>query len=219
MAPYSACRLPPPGAVNWARTWNNIHREPALPASVSETLEIRTKRFKLNAPPRVSAMGYLSLFFLAVFLCSTGAWKPPKALRRTAQGRRAVSRRETPNLPPPYLNLPVSVDSRVPLVAKSYFSPAAGTGLEPLPQAVREILIPAVSSTRPPNVSGVYIKSWCNADKMHVHVPWIILGDGDGDVSAQVKVGTCRANSSTTEHLIFEFDLESCGASQSVVSQ
>lgn len=165
-------------------------------------------------------MGYLSLFFLAVFLCSTGAWKPPKALRRTAPGRRAVSRRETPNLPPPYLNLPVSVDSRVPLVAKAYFSPAAGTGLEPLPQGVREILIPTVSSTRPLNVSGVYVKTWCNANTMFVQVPRSILGDGGGgdDVSAQVKVGTCRANFSTTEHLIFKFDLESCGTSQSVVS-
>lgn len=162
-------------------------------------------------------MGYLSLFFLAVFLCSTGAWKPPKTLRRTAPGRRAVSRRETPNLPPPYLNLPVSVDSRVPLVAKADFSPAAGTGLEPLPQGVREILIPTVSNTRPLNASGVYVKTWCNANTMFVQVPRSVLGGGD--VSAQVKVGTCRANFSTTEHLIFKFDLESCGTSQSVVSQ
>lgn len=166
-------------------------------------------------------MCYLSLFFLAVFLCSTGALKPPpKALRRTAPGRRAVSRRETPNLPPPYLNLPVSVDSRVPLVAKAYFYPAAGTGLEPLPQGLREILIPTVSSTRPLNVSGDHVKTWCNASTMFVQVPRSILGDGGGgDVSAQVKVGTCRANFSTTEHLFFEFDLESCGTSQSVVSQ
>lgn len=220
MAPCSACRIPPPGAVNWAGTLNKIHRVPALSASVSEPLWIRTKLIKLNPPPNVSAMGYLSLSFLTVLLCSTGAWKPPKALRRTAQGKRAVSRRETPNLPPPYLNLPMSVESRFPLVAKEYFSPAAGTGLEPLPPAVREILIPTAWSTRPPNVSGVHVKTWCEDDKMFVEVPRSILGDGGGgDVSSQVKVGTCRANFSTPVHLTFEFDLWSCGTLQSVSRQ
>lgn len=162
-------------------------------------------------------MGYLTLSFLTVLLCSTGAWKPPKALRRTAQGKRVVSRRGTPNLPPPYLHLPMSVESRFPLVAKAYFSPAAGTGLEPLPPAVREILIPTAWSTLPPNVSGVHVKTWCEDDKMIVKVPKSILGDGGGgDLSSQVKVGTCRANFSTPVHLIFEFDLGTCGTLQSV---
>lgn len=161
-------------------------------------------------------MGYLSLFFLAVFLYSTGTWKPSEALRRTAQRRRAVSRRETPNLPPPYLNLPVSVDSRFPLVAKEFFAPAAGTGMEPLPEAVREVLIPTVSNTRPLNVSGLPVNAWCEKGKMFVQVSRKILGDDGGDASAQVNVGTCRANVSTTESSIVEFDLKSCGISRKV---
>lgn len=162
-------------------------------------------------------MDHLLVLFLAEFLCCAGAWKPPEAPRRAAPGRRALSRTETPSLPSPYLHLPVFVDSRLPLVPREYFSPAAGTGLEPLPQEVREILIPAVPNTRPPNVSGTLVKIVCEPEKIIVQVPRSILGDGGGgDVSAQVKVGPCRANESTAEHLIFEFDLNLCGTEQTV---
>lgn len=161
-------------------------------------------------------MGYLSRLFLAVFICYTGALNVPEASHRTAQGKSAVSRGGPTTLPPPYLNLPVYVDSRNPLVAKEYFLPAAGTGLEPLEQAVQEVLIPTGSSTGPPNVSGVLVKVWCESEKMRVQVPRSVLGGGDGDVSALVKVGTCRANISTAEYLLFEFDLKLCGAKQTM---
>lgn len=159
----------------------------------------------------------LSLFFLVVFLCSTGSEKPPVVSRSTTQEWNVVSQRDTMNLPPPYLNLPEFVDSRLPLVDKEYFSPAAGTGLEPLKQAVQEILIPTLSpTTRQTTVSAVSVNVWCGREKMRVQVPKRILGDFGGDVSTQVKVGTCRANMSTADHLIFEFDYKLCGIEQRV---
>lgn len=162
-------------------------------------------------------MEYLSLFFVVVFLCCTGSEKSPVGLRPTTQGWEVVSQRETTNLPPPYLNLPEFVDSRLPLVDKEYFSPAAGTGLEPLKQAVQEMLFPTVSSTTHlTTVSAVSVNVWCGPEKMRVQVPKSILGDGSGDVSTQVKVGTCRANVSTADHLIFEFDYKLCGMEENV---
>ncbi|KAG7216556.1 hypothetical protein INR49_002043, partial [Caranx melampygus] len=83
-----------------------------------------------------------------------------------------VSRRNTPTLPEPYLHLPVFVDSRLPLVEKEHFSPSRGTGQEPLPEPVREILIPVQgSSTSSPSVSGGdSVRTSCKLGKMHVQI-------------------------------------------------
>lgn len=162
-------------------------------------------------------MDCLSLFFMVAFLCSTGAEKPPVVLRPTTQVRKVVSRRQAVNLPPPYLHLPESVDSRLPLVDKQYFAPAAGTGLEPLNQAVQEILIPTVSPTTSlTTFSADSVKVWCGPENMLVQVPKTMLGSGSGDLSSQVKIGTCRANMTRADHLIFEFDYKSCGLEQKV---
>lgn len=175
---------------------------------------MQTKLLRLT-PTKNSAMDYLPPFFMLAFLCSTGSEKLPVVLRPTTQVRKVVSRRYATNLPPPYLNLPQSVDSRLPLVEKEYFSPSAGTGLEPLKQAVQEILIPNVSpTTRLTTVSADSVNVWCGPEKMLVQVPKSILGDSD--VSSEVKVGTCRANMSTADHLIFEFDYKLCGMEQTV---
>lgn len=157
-------------------------------------------------------MDYLSRCFLVVFLCSAGSGTPPLVLLPTTPGRREVSRGEAMVLPPPYLNLPESVDSRLPLVAKEYFAPAAGTGMEPLMQAVRGILIPTMPpSTRPTSVPGVSVNVTCEPDKVFVQVPKSILVGGGGDVSSRVTVGTCLASMSTADHLLFELDYTSCG--------
>lgn len=162
-------------------------------------------------------MEYLSRFFLVVFLCSASFGNATGVLLPATRGREEVSQRETTNLPPPYLNLPKSVDYRLPLVDKEYFSPAAGTGMEPLKEAIQDFLIPTVPpSTRPTTASGVSVNVMCEPEKMLVQVPKSILGDGGGDVSSRVKVGTCLANTSTADHLIFELDYQSCGIEQTV---
>lgn len=160
-------------------------------------------------------MDYLSRFSFVLFMCSAALEQQPVVSLPTTRERTEASRRETMHLPPPYLNLPQSVDSRLPLVDQQYFSPLAGTGMEPLNQSVRDILIPTVSpSTRLTTVSGLPVNVVCEPEKIRVQVPKSIVGDGD--LSSRVKVGTCFANVSTADHLIFEFDYQSCGIEQTV---
>lgn len=52
---------------------------------------------------------------------------------------------------------------------------------------------------------------------MRVQVPKSIFGDsGDDNLITKVKVGTCRPNESTADHLIFELDYNLCGLEQQV---
>ncbi|KAM3613970.1 uncharacterized protein V6R79_007757 [Siganus canaliculatus] len=127
-----------------------------------------------------------------------------------------VSRRETPVLPPPYLHLPVSVDSKLPLVKKEFFSPAKGTGQEPLPKPVREILLPVRLNTSPPSTSGLSVKTSCRLRKMHVQVPRSVLGAGD--LRFQVKLGSCPASKFTTDYLYFEYGLDMCGTKRTAMN-
>lgn len=159
-------------------------------------------------------MVYPSLVLLAPLLFAIDGGSLPEAFHRTSQVMRGLSRRETATLPAPYLNLPVFVDSRFPLVTKEYFSPATGTGQESLPQPVRELLLPAPSNTFPPIVSSVSVNTSCKPKTMLVQVPKSILGSGD--LSSQVKLGTCRANKATTDYLLFEYDLGLCGTKRTV---
>ncbi|XP_044064215.1 zona pellucida sperm-binding protein 3d.2 [Siniperca chuatsi] len=156
-------------------------------------------------------MFYLSLFFMLPLLSSTDGGTLPtfEALNQTTQVMRKVSRRKTPTLPPPYLHLPVFVDSRLPLVEKEHFSPVRGIGQEPLPEPVRELLLPGRPNSSPPNVSGVSVKTSCKRKKMHVQVQRSILGTGEPQ--SQLKLGTCQASKSTRDYLYFEYDLDMCG--------
>lgn len=163
-------------------------------------------------------MVYLSLFLMWPLLSSTdgGALPTPEALNQTTEVMRQVSRRETPTLPPPYLHLPVFMDSRLPLMEKEHFSPARGTGQEPLPEAVREVLLPVRPKTGQPSVSGVSVKTSCKLKKMLVQVRRNILGSGDPH--SQIKLGTCQPSKSTTDYLYFEYDLDLCGNKRTVSS-
>lgn len=157
-------------------------------------------------------MVYLLLFLtLPLFSSTDGGGTPPtsEASLQTTQVMREVSRRETPRLPPPYLHLPVFVDSRIPLVEKEQFSPARGTGLEPLPEPVREILLPDQPSTSPPSASGVSLKTSCKLRKMLVQVSRSIVGTGEP--LSRVTLGTCQASKSTADYIYFEYDLSLCG--------
>uniref|UniRef100_A0A8C4DCD7 Zona pellucida glycoprotein 3d tandem duplicate 2 n=1 Tax=Dicentrarchus labrax TaxID=13489 RepID=A0A8C4DCD7_DICLA len=173
-------------------------------------IKIEIKEHALWTTCRLQGMVYLPLFLMLPLWSSTNGG----AVNRTTQVMRKVYRRETPTLPPPYLHLPVFVDSRLPLVEKEHFSPARGTGLEPLPAPVRELLLPVRPKTSPPGASGVSVKTSCQLQKMQVQVPRSILGTGEPH--SQVKLGTCQASKSTTDHLYFEYDLGMCGTKRTV---
>lgn len=164
----------------------------------------------------VPGIVYLSLLFMFPLL--TSAELTPRVLEvlnQTTQVMKKVSRRETRTLPPPYLHLPVFLDSSMPLVEKEHFSPARGTGQEPLPESVREILRPVLRPTsRPPSVSGVTVKILCKLNKMHVQVSKSILGASE--THSQLKLGTCRASKTTMDSLYFEYDVGMCGTKRTV---
>ncbi|XP_062279141.1 zona pellucida sperm-binding protein 3d.2 [Scomber scombrus] len=164
-------------------------------------------------------MVYLSLCLFLPLLCSTegGTLQTFGAFNPTTWVMKKVSRRESPTLPPPYLHLPVFVDSRLPLVEKEHFSPAKGTGHEPLPEPVREVLLPPVRpNTSPPSTSGVSMKTSCKFNKMRVQVSRSVLGAGEKQ--SQLKLGTCKASKSTMDYIYFEYDLGLCGTKRKMIN-
>lgn len=161
---------------------------------------------------------YLSVFIILPLLVLAAGESLLRlgTLNRTTQMKTKLSRRNTPTLPQPYLHLPVFVDSRLPLVEKEHFSPARGTGQEPLPEHVREILIPVQgTSTSSPSVSEAdSVKTSCKLGKMHVQVQRSMLGSGEP--YTQLRLGSCRASNSTEDHLYFDYDLGLCGTKRTV---
>ncbi|XP_034553638.1 zona pellucida sperm-binding protein 3d.2 isoform X2 [Notolabrus celidotus] len=153
----------------------------------------------------------VTLSFMLITTPTVGALTQPR------QAMKEVSRRETPLLPPPYLHLPVSVDSRLPLVEKEHFSPVRGTGKEPLPEPVREVLLPVRPKTSPPNVSGDSVRTSCLQNKMLVQVERSVFGT-DNKLQSHVKLGTCRASTSTRDYINFEYDLDMCGTKQMIIN-
>nr|XP_015805159.2 zona pellucida sperm-binding protein 3d.2 [Nothobranchius furzeri] len=127
-----------------------------------------------------------------------------------------VYRRETPALlQHKYLSLPMYMDSDLPLVHKEYFSPARGTGQEPLPGPVRELLLPVMPDTSPPSMSAVTVKTSCELNKMQLQVDRSILGFGDP--VSHLKLGTCQVSRTTEHHLLFEYELEKCGTKRTMI--
>lgn len=106
------------------------------------------------------------------------------------------------------------VDSQVPLVDKEYFSPLRGTGVEPLPERVRDVLLPIPPKSTPPSVSDVSVKTTCKRTKMQVQVERSLLGTGEA--RSQLKLGTCTASKSTRDYLYFEYGLGMCGTKRTV---
>lgn len=165
---------------------------------------------------RVPRMFYLSLLFMLQLAASDEVTpRMFEALNQTTQVMKKVYRRETQTLPPPYLHLPVFLDSRLPLVEKEHFSPARGTGQETLPEPVREVLLPVRRPTnRPPSDSGLSVRTSCKLNKMHVQVSTGILGTGDA--YSRLKLGTCHASKTTNDYLYFEYDISMCGTKRTV---
>ncbi|XP_045900999.1 zona pellucida sperm-binding protein 3d.2 [Micropterus dolomieu] len=160
-------------------------------------------------------MDYLLLFFVLPLLSTDGGTIPKfETLNQTSQVIRKVSRTETTILPPPYLHLPVFVDSRLPLVKKEFLSPARGTGLKPVPELVRKILHPVRPKTSPHRVSDVSVKTSCKQRKIRVQVQRSVFGSGDPQ--SQLKLGTCQVSKSTKGYLYFEYDLDMCGTKRTI---
>ncbi|KAG7475665.1 hypothetical protein JOB18_035381 [Solea senegalensis] len=119
-------------------------------------------------------------------------------------------------LPPPYLHLPVFVDSRVPLVERERFSPARGSGQEPLPAAVREILIPTERPSSPLFVRGPNpVRTRCKMNKMHVQVDRSLFGTDEP--RPQLRLGSCEASNHTKDFLHFEYEFGTCGATRTII--
>ncbi|XP_037640842.1 zona pellucida sperm-binding protein 3d.2 [Sebastes umbrosus] len=163
-------------------------------------------------------MFYLALLFM--LLSSTDGRTAPTfeaVIKQPTQVmREEVTWRETPTLPPPYLHLPLFLDSRLPLVEMKYFSPSTGTGLEALPEPVREILLPVRAHTGPPSGSGVSVRTSCELGKMLVQVQRSILGNREPD--SGLRLGTCGTSRSTRDHLYFQYDLSMCGTKRTIIN-
>ncbi|XP_003977163.2 zona pellucida sperm-binding protein 3d.2 [Takifugu rubripes] len=161
-------------------------------------------------------MVIVSLFLLLPMLTSAHGETNPSSEDKKKWAIREVSRRENPTLPPPYLHLPVFVDSQM-LVDKEHFSPARGTGQETLPEQVREILLPLLNTITigPPTDSGVPVKVSCREKTMVVRVHRSILGSGP---HLHVKLGTCHANEYSKDYLYFEYDIGMCGTKRTVTN-
>ncbi|XP_076006520.1 zona pellucida sperm-binding protein 3d.2 [Genypterus blacodes] len=119
-------------------------------------------------------------------------------------------------LPPPYLNLPVFLHARFPLVEKERFSPSGGSGLEQIPPPLRDILIPVRRSTSAPTAPTNAVKTSCKMNKMHVEVPRSAIGAGES--ASGLKLGSCEANKSNQDYFYFENDLSLCGTKRTMIN-
>lgn len=167
-------------------------------------------------PPRPRIMLFLSLFLILPILTSAYGQRIPASEEKKTGARRQGSSRETPSLPPRYLRLPVFVDSKT-LMVKEQFSPTSGTGREPLPGQVREILLPLQDRIKSdsPGDSTVSIKVSCRQKTMQVRVHRSVFSTGP---HLQVKLGTCQPSKYTEDHLYFEYDIGMCGTKRTVSS-
>lgn len=161
-------------------------------------------------------MVYFPLFaFLSLFSSTEGGTLQRfEALNQTTRAMTDVSPGKSSTRPLPYLQLPVFVDSRLPLVEKRHFSPSRGSGLEPLPEPVREILLPERLDESPISPSGVSVKTSCKMNKMRVEVPKSMLGTGEPH--SGLRLGTCRTSKSTRDYIYFEYEFGLCGSKYAV---
>lgn len=113
-----------------------------------------------------------------------------------------------------YLSLPMFLDSDLPLVHRDYFSPARGTGQEPLPDPVRQLLLPVRTDTDPAGLSGATVRTSCERNRMELQVDRRVLGLGEP--VTHLSLGSCRVSRSTQDFLYFEHELHMCGTRRKV---
>uniref|UniRef100_A0A8C2ASL4 Zona pellucida glycoprotein 3d tandem duplicate 2 n=1 Tax=Cyprinus carpio TaxID=7962 RepID=A0A8C2ASL4_CYPCA len=126
------------------------------------------------------------------------------------------------SLDSPYLQLPVFLHSRIPILDKKQFSPMRGTGREQLPEETKQVLVPrtAVTLTLPEasrrrgRSHGVNVV--CQMKKMIVKVHKHILGI-DGHHS-ELKLGTCDISKTTKHYHVFIYDMDKCGSKTKLIN-
>lgn len=162
-------------------------------------------------------MIFLTLFLLLPISTSAHGQRIPASEEKKTGAIKQGSPRETPSLSPRYLHLPVFVESKTLMVVKEHFSPTRGTGREPLPEQVREILLPLQDriKSNPPGDSSVSVKVSCRQKTMQVRVDRSVFSSGP---HLQVKLGTCQPSKYTEDYLYFEYDIGMCGTKRTVSS-
>lgn len=124
-------------------------------------------------------------------------------------------------LQPPYLQLPIFLHSRIPLVDKEQFSPKVGLGFEQVPEELKKLFFPRAplteraSSRRRGRAQGVHVV--CQLTKMIVKVNKHILGVGG--VQYELKLGTCDISKTTKNHHVFIYDMDQCASERKVCWQ
>ncbi|XP_059920797.1 zona pellucida sperm-binding protein 3d.2 [Gadus macrocephalus] len=121
-------------------------------------------------------------------------------------------------LPSSYLHLPDMLHSRNPLLPTEYFSPSRGTGSEPLPSRVRDLLLPVTPTPASPAsaLEPGSINTRCDGDKMNVQVHKSVLGWGGS--ASHLSVGTCRPTGSTGQFIYFEIRFNQCRTVRMVIN-
>ncbi|XP_056457834.1 zona pellucida sperm-binding protein 3d.2 isoform X1 [Gadus chalcogrammus] len=121
-------------------------------------------------------------------------------------------------LPSSYLHLPDMLHSRNPLLPTEYFSPSRGTGSEPLPSRVRDLLLPVTPTPASPAsaLEPGSINTRCDGDKMDVQVHKSVLGWGGS--ASHLSVGTCRPTGSTGQFIYFEIRFNQCRTVRMVIN-
>ncbi|MCJ8745384.1 hypothetical protein PDJAM_G00129480, partial [Pangasius djambal] len=125
---------------------------------------------------------------------------------------------EQERLEAPYLHLPVYLHYRKPRVDKQHFSPAHVKSREPLPERVRQVLVPAPrrrlkTRVRPSGPVSVA----CSATEMRVRVHTANLAASGERV--HVRLGTCDVSRSTEQSVLFQYELHECGAQRQIINK
>lgn len=107
---------------------------------------------------------------------------------------------------PQPLNLPLFTRIMFP-IPRGLFKPEGG--ISPLPDAVRQMLLPpAPVKPTPPQYGAV--DALCHLDRMYVRIKKGVFVN-PSEAWRYLKVGTCPVNEDTAEHYYFLYYLKGCG--------
>ncbi|KAJ3597554.1 hypothetical protein NHX12_001077 [Muraenolepis orangiensis] len=156
-------------------------------------VRMRLQRGDKRAIPHILQQGEPTCSYLCVIYLSTPLWVLLK------------------NLPGSYLHLPGVLHFRNPLVPAEYFSPTRGTGSEPLPSLIRDLLLsvaptPDSTTESAPERRGVVAR--CEGDTIRVQVQKSVLGSGGS--ASQLSLGTCRPTGSAGDLIYFDIGVDQC---------
>ncbi|KAL1259889.1 hypothetical protein QQF64_010466 [Cirrhinus molitorella] len=171
---------------------------------------------------------YFLLIFTLLFFFSTYVYALRAASKHASNSASELDTRfgedfdesAAQSLGSPYLQLPVFLHSRVPLLEKEQFSPMIGSGREQLPEETKKVLIPRTTVTTPAGSRrrgrsyGVNVV--CQMKKMIVKVHKRILAT-DG-LHSKLKLGTCDISKTTKHYHVFIYDMDQCGSKRKLIN-